>query len=329
MLIRTAISALSPAGQNGRLNILIFHRVLPHPDPLLPDEPDIARFDAMMRWIRDWFSVLPLDQAVIRLRNGTLPARAAVITFDDGYADNLLHAVPVLKRHELHATFFIATGFLDGGIMWNDRIIEAVRNARTTTISAQRVGLGTLAIGTHAEKLTALNNLIRAIKHQPHVKRKDMVESIVEACNDQLPCNLMLTSDQLIELRDSGMGIGAHTISHPILALLEPDAARREIGESRDHLESILQQRVLLFAYPNGKYGADYKEEHAHIVQSLGFSAALTTTPGVATSDTDPFQLPRFTPWDRSRLKFGIRLLDNFRHRQPQRPDQPPARLAP
>lgn len=325
MLIRTAISALSPSGQNGRLSILIFHRVLPLPDPLLPDEPDIARYDQTMVWIRAWFNVLPLDEALARLASGTLPARAAVITFDDGYADNLLQAVPILKRHGLHATFFIATGFLDGGIMWNDRIIEAVRNARATAISIRTLSLETLAIATSAEKLIAINCLIRAIKHLPPEQRQEMVDSVVDACGVTLPSDLMLTSEQLVKLRDSGMGIGAHTVNHPILSLLKRDVALREIGDSRDHLESILQQRVLLFAYPNGKYGADYNEDHTRIVRSLGFSAALTTTPGAARKDTDSYQLPRFTPWDRSRLRFGIRLLDNFRHREPKHFDLAPA----
>lgn len=299
--------------------------MLPLPDPLLPDEPDIARYDQTMVWIRAWFNVLPLDEALARLASGTLPARAAVITFDDGYADNLLQAVPILKRHGLHATFFIATGFLDGGIMWNDRIIEAVRNARATAISIRTLSLETLAIATSAEKLIAINCLIRAIKHLPPEQRQEMVDSVVDACGVTLPSDLMLTSEQLVKLRDSGMGIGAHTVNHPILSLLKRDVALREIGDSRDHLESILQQRVLLFAYPNGKYGADYNEDHTRIVRSLGFSAALTTTPGAARKDTDSYQLPRFTPWDRSRLRFGIRLLDNFRHREPKHFDLAPA----
>lgn len=315
-MIRTAISALSPTGKNGKLSILIFHRVLPLPDPLLPDEPDIARYNQIMVWIRDWFNVLPLDEAVARLKSGTLPARAAAITFDDGYADNLLHAVPILKRHDLPATFFIATGFLNGGIMWNDRIIEAVRKTNRTSISAKPLGLNSLDVATSAEKLAALKRLIPAIKHLPPEKRHDMVELVVDACGAILPSDLMLTNAQLVELRDSGMGIGAHTVSHPILTCLKQDAALREIGDSRDHLGSILQQPIPLFAYPNGKFGTDYNVEHTRMVHSLGFSAAVTTTRGVSRSDTDPFQLPRFTPWDRSRLKYGLRLADNFRFRE-------------
>ncbi|MBK8891960.1 MAG: polysaccharide deacetylase family protein [Dechloromonas sp.] len=317
MIVRTLCSAISPAGIRARLSVLIFHRVLAAPDPLLAGDPCISRFDEMMGWIKQWFNVLPLDEAVARLGTGSLPARAAAITFDDGYADNLLHAVPVLKRHGLHATFFIATGFLDGGIMWNDRIIEAVRHARTDAIAADRLSLGTVGMATSPEKCAALDRLIPAIKHLPPDKRLDMVESVVEACGAELPRNLMLTSNQLIELRNSGMAIGAHTVSHPILALLSHDQALCEISESRDKLESLLGQPVPLFAYPNGKYGTDYNDEHVRMLRSLGFSAALTTTPGAARETTDPWQLPRFTPWDRTRLGFGLRLVDNFRRYGP------------
>lgn len=320
MIVRPLCSAISPAGIGARLSVLIFHRVLAAPDPLLAGDPCISRFDEMMGWIKQWFNVLPLDEAVARLGTGSLPARAAAITFDDGYADNLLHAVPVLKRHGLHATFFIATGFLDGGIMWNDRIIEAVRHARTDAIAADRLGLGTVSIATSSEKCAALDRLIPAIKHLSPDKRLDMVESVVEACGAELPRDLMLTSNQLIELRNSGMAIGAHTVSHPILALLHHDQALSEISESRDQLESLLGQPVPLFAYPNGKFGTDYNDEHVRMLRSLGFSAALTTTPGAARKTTDPLQLPRFTPWDRTRLRFGLRLVDNFRRYGPAVP---------
>src|SRR5262245_15768822 len=124
---RLPLSVLSPGGSAGRLTILIFHRVLPAHDPLNQDEPDAQEFEQRMQWVRSWFTVLPLAEAAQRRAAGTLPARALSITFDDGYADNCTIAAPILNRLGLNATFFIATGFIGGGCMWNDRVIEAVR----------------------------------------------------------------------------------------------------------------------------------------------------------------------------------------------------------
>jgi len=127
LILRTAFTLASPAGQRAGLSILVFHRVLPEPDPLFPNEVDAQRFDALLGWVKDWFSVLPLEEAVERLQRNRLPERAAAITFDDGYADNYAVALPILQRQGLSAMFFIATGFLNGGRMFNDTAIETVR----------------------------------------------------------------------------------------------------------------------------------------------------------------------------------------------------------
>ena len=105
---------MSPAGAKGRLSILIFHRVLAQPDPLFADVPDAVEFETKMRWVRDWFNVVPLARAADMLEAGTIPARALAITFDDGYADNEEVAAPILQRLGLTATFFVSTGFLNG-----------------------------------------------------------------------------------------------------------------------------------------------------------------------------------------------------------------------
>ena len=126
LLMRT----VSQGGNKGRLSVFIFHRVLREPDPLLNWDPDAARFRQLMVWVTECFNILPLDEAVRRLSERSLPPRAASITFDDGYADNFHIARPILESLGLTATFFIATGYLDGGIMWNDKVIEAIRHCR-------------------------------------------------------------------------------------------------------------------------------------------------------------------------------------------------------
>lgn len=318
-MYKTILKQLSPAGARGRLSVLIFHRVLPEPDPIFPSEVDALTFDAICRWMKSWCNVLPLDLAAQQLQARTLPERAVAITFDDGYADNRTVAQPILARYGLPATFFIATDFLDGGRMWNDTVIESVRGCRSAQLDLSSLArpdgsgnLGQHALGTPSEKRQAIESIIGHIKYLPVAERKALAEQIAGCAGVRLPNDLMMTSQQVREMRQAGMQIGAHTRSHPILAKLGADAAYAEIADSRRLLEGILGERVGLFAYPNGKPGADYSSESVAIVRDLGFDAAVSTTWGASRAATDPFQIPRFTPWDRSKMRFGARFAGNL-----------------
>ncbi|MDO9235791.1 MAG: polysaccharide deacetylase family protein [Aquabacterium sp.] len=318
MILKNIAGMLSPGGQGGRLSILIFHRVLTQPDPLFPDEPDVARFDEMMGWVSKWFQVLPLDKAITQLRAGTLPARAAAITFDDGYADNATNALPILKRHGMSATFFVATSFLNGGRMWNDTLIEAIRGCSAESLDLTEAGFGSFNLGSVADKRMAIERLLKAVKYLEPSKRNEAVALVQKAALVKLPDDLMMTSRQVLQLRNTGMQIGAHTCTHPILASLSEGEARTEITSSKCLLESLLDEPVSLFAYPNGKPNKDYLAKHAEMVRQAGFDAAVSTAAGVSSSATDVFQLPRFTPWDQTRLRYGIRLALNLRDVTPQ-----------
>lgn len=313
MIIRSLAHLLSPAGDGGRLSILVFHRVHAHPDPLFPNEPDIRRFDTVMGWVSRWFNVLPLDTAVLQLRSGTLPARAAAVSFDDGYADNVDNALPVLQRHRVPATFFVSTAFLDGGRMWNDTLIEAFRFTEHQMFDARPWGLGTLPLETLEQRRCAVVSVLAHVKYLEPVQRQAIVQQVQDWAEATLPNDLMMRGDQLLTLRDARMQIGAHTVSHPILEKITDAQARLEIVASKDDLQARLDQPVTLFAYPNGKPDTDYCGRHVAMVRDAGFVAAVSTATGAASLATDVHQLPRFTPWNRGRLRFGARLLANLR----------------
>ena len=295
-----------------RLSILIFHRVLATPDPLLPGEPDAKSFEARMKWLSAGFRVLPLLEATRRLRDGSLPANAASITFDDGYADNATVAAPILAGLRLSATFFVATGFLDGGRMWNDTVIESVRACRDRVLDLGALDLGTWSCDGDAQRLASIDGLLGRLKYLPQAERQAKVDAIAAAVGLPAASTLMMKRQQVRELRRYGMSVGAHTVNHPILTSLTVDEARREIDESRRDLEETLNERVKVFAYPNGKPKRDYDMAHVGVVRELGFDAAVSTAWGVSHRKSDRFQLPRFTPWDSGVNRFGLRLAQNL-----------------
>ena len=290
------------------LSILAYHRVLPAPDPLLPGEPHAAGFEARMRWVKANFNVLPLTTAVQALREDRLPRRALSITFDDGYADNYAIALPILRRLELPATFFVATGFLDGGCMFNDVVTEALRRSTEPDLALDDLGLGHHPLGSDEQRARTIGRILARLKYfQPERRRKAAAE-IARRAGAAVPTDLMMTSAQVRLLHEAGMTVGAHTVNHPILAEVPAGEAREEMARSRARLEAITGAPVRLFAYPNGTPLRDYRREHAELARELGFDAAVTYARGAARPGDDLFQLPRFTPWDRGHLRFGLRL---------------------
>lgn len=315
--MQAVFRTLSPAGSGGRLSIFIFHRVLPAPDPMVNDVPGAAAFGELCQWLAAWFNVLPLDRATELLTRGALPERAAAITFDDGYQDNCTVAMPILRRHGLTATFFIATDYLNGGCMWNDVVAESMRQCSAPVLDLSGLATGAAPLGRYAvvnwaQRRQAAQHITGAVKYlDPEVRRK-VVAEIARIAGAREPTDLMMTAEQVRQLAQAGMQVGAHTATHPILAKLQRAAAKADVARSKQALEGILQREVSLFAYPNGKPGIDYLPETVQVVRECGFKTAVTTAWGAAGQGADPLQLPRFTPWDTTQLRFGLRVARNL-----------------
>lgn len=302
-------------GTRNKLAILIYHRVLPGHDWLQPEELTEQTFRWHMALIAKHFNPLPLAEALAHLEKGTLPDRAICVTFDDGYVDNLSVALPIAQAFGVPMTVFVATDFLDGGSMWNDCIRESVRVMDCTELDLTEVGLPRFLCHDRQQKRQVVADLIQQVKYLEPSQRLEVVEAIKSRVVDSVD-SLMLTRQQVVELADNGVNIGAHTQSHPILSNLEPEEAREEIEGSKRFLEQLTGISVDHFAYPNGRRGVDYQASHRNFVESAGFKAAVSTDCGVSTSDSDRYQLPRFTPWDGDRRRFLARLLMNYARRK-------------
>jgi len=310
--VQTAVlRALSPTGARARLTIFTYHRVLAVPDPLLAEEPDARVFDAQVGWLATYCNILPLPEAAARLEAGTLPERAAAITFDDGYANNVDVALPILQRHGVTASIFIAVDAVRRGIMWNDLVIEALRRA-PEEIDLTPSGLGRVKLTSDLDRARLVGSLLDRLKYVPLDERFDRARALYEHVARAAAPRLMLTDEGVRRAARAGMDIGAHTVNHPILAKLDADTARQEIEVSRHLVTEMTGIVPKSFAYPNGRPGRDYGPEHVAMVRACGFEVAVSTAYGCADRRSARFELPRLPLNERTQASCWSRVFKTY-----------------
>src|SRR5205085_9098359 len=194
--------------------------------------------------------------------------------------------------------FSIATGFLDGACMFNDVVIEAVRRASEPDLWLHDLGLGHHPLASEESRAQTINRILESLKYFGPERRHKTALEIARRAGARVPTNLMMTTVEVRALHAAGMTVGAHTVTHPILAEISDKQARDEMAASRAQLEKITGAPVRLFAYPNGRPLRDYRPQHAAMARELGFDAAVSCAWGAARPGDDLFQIPRFTPWD-------------------------------
>lgn len=307
----------------GRPLILMYHRVaeLPSDPQLLAVTP--ARFLDQMTVLSRSCVPLSLGDMLRRLADGTLPAGAVAVTFDDGYADNLVNAAPRLAAHAVPATVFVTSGMIgsDREFWWDEleRLILAPgRLPPTLTLAepggnALTVALADDALWTEAEAMrhaawtvldtadptprhTLYRRLHRALHHADPAARRQALEALARWCGREpqgRPSHRTMTAAEVAALAADGLvTIGAHTVDHPRLSALPAQAQRGEIAGSRDALGALLGRPPDLFAYPYGSTDS-FTDETVALVRGLGFRGAVTTAQAPLVPDADPFRLPR------------------------------------
>jgi peptidoglycan/xylan/chitin deacetylase (PgdA/CDA1 family) len=247
-----------------------------------------------------------LRELVCNLQERRVPKRAVVVTFDDGYADVLYHAKPLLERYQTPATVFVTTGYL-GREFWWDKLERMLLSPATLPEqpplpindgSYDGVSNDPSRRPVAGSRYDLVRSLYRRLlRLSPPQREKAMVQ--LAAWSGTVPEDRShrraLTADELIELAAGDLiDIGAHTVTHPVLAALSTAAQRSEIQESKRHLEELLGQPVASFAYPNGSSS----QETLAIVRQSGFGCACSSDSDVASQRSDPFHLPRFSTVD-------------------------------
>lgn len=299
-----------------RAIILLYHRVtcLEFDPQRLSVHPDL--FAKHLQALRErglepvHLSELP---RLMKARKHSDPV-AVAITFDDGYADNLLEAKPLLEKHRVPATVFVTTGFVERGTeCWWDELERLLFSpgAKPTELSL-RTPNGERSWPTPAQASDTAWDVYQPVQHPlqqtylelaefirglPPNDRKEALAHIRQwagAHPPPRPSHRPMSREELNELISGNLlEIGAHTVHHPQLSSLPPEEQHREIMENKQELESILGRPITTFSYPYGRT-EDYTSATVRLVREAGFQCACSNFPGRVTRWTDPFQYPRF-----------------------------------
>lgn len=291
---------------------MLFHKVPRLADPLVPNELCLSQFENILDFLTENSRVIPLTDAIDALERNALPARATVLTFDDGYADWMETVAPSLRSRNLPATFFLTTEQFSGPTLWHERIVSAVRGLPEHGADLP-YGFAKFSDLNHPSHRTRLiSELQNRLKYAPLHERIAAIELLETQANVPLTTSQHFDEKSARALHAQGFEIGAHTKRHPILTECTELEAREEIGGCKEQLEAAIRGSVTSFAYPNGRPLRDFNSTHIRMVKEAGYRCAVVTSGGAANRHSDKFQLPRFTPWGKTDLRMGYQLARNI-----------------
>ncbi len=290
--------------------ILMYHRIADNPVDCFGLSVSPARFEEQLHVLRRTRHPLHLTDFVRDLMAGTLPLNAVALTFDDGFVDNLVCGKPRLAAADVPATVFITTGFLGRSKPFlSDELVrlfllESGPQHFELVIGRQSMhfdfgtesparGDGATSIDSIQRRRSELMRISQALKPLAYEERESVMaelRSIFAGRDYRASLGRAMTREEVRELVTGGLvTIGAHTVTHPVLAGLEAAACHREISDSKSACEEIIGGPVESFAYPFGDFDADAREA----VKTAGFTLACSTMHGPALATSDVFALPR------------------------------------
>ena len=301
--------------------VLMYHRIA----RAAADPWDLCvwpeHFESQLRVLREFADVVPLKDIHAELRAGRRTRPVVAVTFDDGYADNLYAAKPVLEEHDIKATVFLATGYLDEpSPYWWDALATAILavDSLPTHLCLEsgadrfewrtRVRSQAGIRGRRARR--ALHDRLWSwLGAQSADNRPGIIEQIRAWAGTSGRCAAdarPMTRAEVGELIASGIvDVGGHTRSHPMLSKLNAERKREEIDLCRRDCRDIVGRTPATFAYPHG----DYDQESIDLVREIGFTLACTSQPALVWPETNPLTTPRIAVgnWDQATFRRRLR----------------------
>ena len=283
--------------------ILMYHSVLEDPgcvaDSLGGMIHPRAIFEGQMELLAREFHPMSLDQ-VGRFVSGEedLPERAVVVTFDDGYADNFEVAMPILDRLGVPAAFYVTVDCVESRrLPWPSRLRYSFRKTARKEWKGEAAKIWNL--GSEREREAAYLAACDRVAMLAGAEQERAVSHIEFDLGTMLPAesgDLMMSWGQVRGLAQRGHIVGSHTTTHPNLAHVGVEDARRELVESKRRMESQINAKVVHFSYPCPALFPNWTEQTVEESQRAGYETAVTTSSGLARRNDNPLALKRVGP---------------------------------
>lgn len=281
---------------NGRILVLYYHKIY----DLKRDWNGLAvkpeTFKKQMEFIKNNYTVLKGDDDWSKCNED-----AIVVTFDDGFEDNYLNALPILEEVGIPATFFISTGNINTNhetwcneLVWIIFESTRIKEKFVTDSTAVQFEYETDNVYKRTELYRILRTILMRVSNDDRNKIMQDLKIWGNVSNREVrTSHRMLSQEQIKQMACSKyVTIGAHTVNHPSLGMLEYDEQMYEILESKKELESIIGKRIELFSYPFGGQ-SNFSKDTIRILQEVGFTKAMTTMPAIVGAGFDSYQIPR------------------------------------
>jgi len=225
-----------------------------------------------------------------------------LVTFDDGFRNNLRYAAPVLKKLGLEGCFFISTGLIGTrNFLWTELVTRLLHNTRISEVTLPMDQDTTFSLRSKEEREAASEKIRKYMKVQPIGRVREILQAMQEQLSD-VPLTvesadeeryLFMTWDEVRELAtEAGQAVGAHTHTHPMLSSLTPEESLFELKKSKELLEENLDRPILAMSYPNGQR-ENYSDVQLKQLKELGYACAFTQIPLFNGDDRKPFELRR------------------------------------
>ena len=303
LLANGPVLQLLRAQSRRRSRVLVYHRIVDdHCDPLvrqlLGGAITRSAFAAQLNYLSRHYHTVSLQHL---LANRDATTNMVAITFDDGYADNLDNAMPLLKQHSMPATLFVSTGFVGTDRrFWRDLLARKVASNGSERLSFH-TGDGIVSFRFNGQHNKQARSTAQWLERLPEKKRDALLGDL-----DRNDADRFLTIEELKQLEHNGFKIEAHGVSHVRLSRLKRHEILLELVKSKQTLEGILKRPVTLLAYPFGERG-DFNEATKQAAREAGYHAAVAGYRGVVDRNTDLFAIPRI-PTNEDLDRFKLRL---------------------